>query len=1083
MAMKIEETYNIYRLLTSNSSDFMDSIMSKRLVSISVTFVRTGLLLSLLVIAHGWVVGQTNHNVQIIADHDYLIILVDSLTPIPLNGFELIIPTGNGAQRIIRLQDAFPLVADPNTSFGQGTCFMYQRTGSSVPLPTQCSGPHFGINLAEINVFWWNDASVQSYDLKIQNSICALSGAPGCAVAFVTPTPTATPGNSIIIQGSNNLGTVQKASLDSVIEQTGIRAWRDIGLSGQYQRIGVLEHHFGGLLTFEAQAGVAVSLPPGDDAMIYSTDNIRLGIHALEVIHTIAPNASLYACRYDDYVHFSACIDWMIDAEVNIINHPVSIPVQNPNSQSEWSQVAARAVNNHILWIDAAGNFEGSRYTNVFLDNNQNRLNEFLGIEGFNEVLAFEAIPHLSGTVMLSWGNFGSRLANQIDLNLRVYDPATDQDIARSERVQRGNTFDTALESVTFEMARPFAIQIIDQSGNSNGVPLTLLVEFGRIPIQDAGGSIYSTGDSPLTITVGALQGAQVAPYSSRGPVEGANKPDLVAPAEIQLNDGTIYMGTSAAASVVTGFAALLWERYPALSRQEIQEFILNDATIDVRISQIYDINYGQGIFQVTPVVSIWTPTATPSPSETPIPFVTPAPSPTLTDTPTLQTGLPIAIVKVESAYLRGGPGVEYDVRRAAFQTDQFIIAGEAYGWYVLEGSSSWIASSLVEVIPAGAQIPPAANVPPFPTSLTPVFTPTFLPTPTSMPGRPDEPGEPQATRTLAPPPGQLTPVISATPNETATQQVRETATRYADELTATATIQFATLTQLPIDQTATATLWTPTPIASPTINATITTFTPTPDYLATGAALATMTRNAIQVQIAATRPTVTQAIPSATPTPVPNQACTPAIPNGWVTYTVRAGDTISALTIFTDTDESAFRAANCKYDNLIIPGDTLYLRTTPPLPRPTDTPTPVPVTDGSGQNDDGPIPDGEPISISASIGGAGPYGENGGQGCYATLFVTVTGVESTSGNVYVSNGSYQPPGNLEIPNAVFPRGTSSHRITLGGAKPQYVQHSASVQTGIGSASAGPAFCGPELTPTPLPPPTPVPPPSSTPTP
>lgn len=106
--------------------------------------------------------------------------------------------------------------------------------------------------------------------------------------------------------------------------------------------------------------------------------------------------------------------------------------------------------------------------------------------------------------------------------------------------------------------------------------------------------TINSPGITPQVITVGCtddkntfnVEDDSVADFSSEGPtIDGYLKPDLVAPGvnitSLKNNKkGYIsHSGTSMAAPVVSGIAALIYEKYPDLNPKEIKKFMMNNAT------------------------------------------------------------------------------------------------------------------------------------------------------------------------------------------------------------------------------------------------------------------------------------------------------------------------------------------------------------------------------------------------------------------------------------------------------------------------------------------------------------------------
>ncbi|MBQ8749609.1 MAG: S8 family peptidase [Clostridia bacterium] len=102
-------------------------------------------------------------------------------------------------------------------------------------------------------------------------------------------------------------------------------------------------------------------------------------------------------------------------------------------------------------------------------------------------------------------------------------------------------------------------------------------------------GTIKSPGINPKAITVGGAEtyeynNFEVPAFSSRGPVKGFFKPDIVAPAvDIISNNNAIVdgkgytrmSGTSVATPMIAGVCALLCQKFPNIRPEQVKSYIL----------------------------------------------------------------------------------------------------------------------------------------------------------------------------------------------------------------------------------------------------------------------------------------------------------------------------------------------------------------------------------------------------------------------------------------------------------------------------------------------------------------------------
>ena len=115
-------------------------------------------------------------------------------------------------------------------------------------------------------------------------------------------------------------------------------------------------------------------------------------------------------------------------------------------------------------------------------------------------------------------------------------------------------------------------ILVVSSSGNSHQTSIWPYINF--------------PGDAKDVLTVGAIDyNGSVASYSSRGPINNSYiKPELVAPGSsisVLNNTGEAFTssGTSFAAPLICGYAALVWNNNPELSALEIKQLLMDHAS------------------------------------------------------------------------------------------------------------------------------------------------------------------------------------------------------------------------------------------------------------------------------------------------------------------------------------------------------------------------------------------------------------------------------------------------------------------------------------------------------------------------
>lgn len=502
-------------------------------------------------------------------------------------------------------------------------------------------------------------------------------------------------------------------SMEDVLTTTGVQAWIDSGWTGEGEHIAILDAGFGGINDLLATVPVAVQLMPGASLDDYHSGAIISGTLALETIATIAPDATYSLCRYQTFDDYNACVDWLIDSQVDIINHSTGVPAITVNGGNIWEAQGERAAQAGILWVNAVGDYGGGVNAEEYFDSDEDGVHEFEVSNSTDLIIT----PGRSGqqTVALTWSGARGVEAIEIDLNLIV--ETSDGMIYSSEILQSGQAGDMPLEFVSFSTDMPYTIRIVGVTlpGNPD---IVLYVPFSDMASDSGESSLISPASFRNVLAVGAIENNAIAPYSSQGPAsDGGIKPDLTSAGAFTLPGGREFRGTGAATGLVSGIAALVSQAYPEYSLQEVFEFISNLSTQDDSIVVGPDNSFGNGYLYIRE------PEREPGTAPT-MPISLP---PRNVDGNSEDT---VAEVNEDVADVREGPGVNYPPAGQVHAGDSFLVTGQAdqNNWYQVEhpdAGTVWIAASNVSVENATpADIPPANTIPEAPARLQVLSTP-----------------------------------------------------------------------------------------------------------------------------------------------------------------------------------------------------------------------------------------------------------------------------------------------------------------------------------------------------------------------
>lgn len=452
------------------------------------------------------------------------------------------------------------------------------------------------------------------------------------ALLFARVGPESLP-NLADLPGVRRVRRPYRATPDLVSEGvvlTGAARLHAAGHRGEGVRVGVLDcggfAGYAGLLGSELPAAVTLWTGGTSGDPVGADEH---GTACAEIVHDMAPGATLYLAHDGNEADFYGAVDWLVAQGVDIISYSCgwSLPAPYDGSGAPYNPVVAKveaARQAGVLWVNSAGNYaDGEIYQGTYEKHPDYSWHSFAGdwSNRFGYLFAGRTYE-----LTLTWDDWPADPAttgasHDYDLELWRWDGTAWIVVASSAAVQNGAPGALPAEVIEFTPAVSdwYYVTVSKKASPRD--------DFLRL--QGAGGAnfahsveartITTPADSPAALAVGALHWSSLAlePFSSRGPTLGPGgtpsgghlKPDLVAPDAVStvtygasngqpwLPDGTGFFGTSASCPHVAGGAALLLAQFPHLTADELAD-LLRDRALDVGVPGP-DPETGYGLLQL----------------------------------------------------------------------------------------------------------------------------------------------------------------------------------------------------------------------------------------------------------------------------------------------------------------------------------------------------------------------------------------------------------------------------------------------------------------------------------------------------
>jgi hypothetical protein len=370
--------------------------------------------------------------------------------------------------------------------------------------------------------------------------------------------------------------------------------WHAAGITGAGVKVGIIDSFDGGGWATAVASGDLAGNPAGTFCRSSGTScNIWLGgtkhgVAVAEIVHEVAPSATLYLANVRTAADFQAAINYFQSVGVKVVTRSQTAEYDGAgDGTGPLADVVDSAVSKGMVYLNSAGNsagggtYTGSYWRGTWADANSNGWMDFAP----GDELLTTKCWFFNGVRWSDWGadrtNYDVYLFDNSSTPVQLGSSQADQ-TAGAVPIEKLNHIPcTANQVVRIGIWRTAA------GGGTAGDVLEAMVNGVGIERWSNPRSVtgpMADSDNPGMLTVGAIDpagGTAIAGYSSQGPTnDGRVKPDVAAVACVSSTSYTpnCFNGTSAATPVTAGAAALAIDADRGTTPASIADWIRDNA-------------------------------------------------------------------------------------------------------------------------------------------------------------------------------------------------------------------------------------------------------------------------------------------------------------------------------------------------------------------------------------------------------------------------------------------------------------------------------------------------------------------------